>query len=175
MASTLKMQIRTVQHAQGDENKVSGYGYGLWCGFKWGTHHAAYIIEVSLKIKTKEYLDVVIAWCNQVAGGRPWVWQQDSALAHKSKVTQAWLQKEYYDFLLFSYWPPPPRPEPAGLLRLFIRREHQQHDLPQYQSQPDRRHPPSIRRAPAGTCGKACSKFRISTEVVIEAEGSYIE
>ena len=26
--------------AQGYENKVSGYGYGLWCGFKWGPHHA---------------------------------------------------------------------------------------------------------------------------------------
>ena len=26
--------------AQGDENKVSGYGYGLWCGFRWGPHHA---------------------------------------------------------------------------------------------------------------------------------------
>ena len=26
--------------ARGDENKVSGYGYGLWCGFKWGPHHA---------------------------------------------------------------------------------------------------------------------------------------
>ena len=32
--STLKMQIRTVQRAQGDENKISGYGYDLWCGFK---------------------------------------------------------------------------------------------------------------------------------------------
>ena len=40
VANTLKMQIRTVQRAQGDENKVSGYGYGLWCGFKWGPHHA---------------------------------------------------------------------------------------------------------------------------------------
>ena len=29
IASTLKMQIRTVQRAQGDENKVSDYGYGL--------------------------------------------------------------------------------------------------------------------------------------------------
>ena len=47
-----------------------------------------------------------------------------------------------------------PGPEPAGLLRLVIRREHHQHDLPQHQSQPDRRHPPSIRRAPAGACGK---------------------
>ena len=46
------------------------------------------------------------------------------------------------------------RPEPAGLLRLVIRREHHQYDLPQHQSQPDRRHPSSIRRAPAGACGK---------------------
>ena len=37
IASTLKMQIWI---AQGDENKVSGYSYGLWCGFKWGPHHA---------------------------------------------------------------------------------------------------------------------------------------
>ena len=39
-----------------------------------------------------------------------------------------------------------PRPEPAGLLRLVIRREHHQRDLPQHQSQPDRRHPSSSRR-----------------------------
>ena len=24
----------------GGENKVSGYGYSLWCGFKWGPNHA---------------------------------------------------------------------------------------------------------------------------------------
>ena len=47
-----------------------------------------------------------------------------------------------------------PRPESAGLLSLVIHREHHQHDLPQHQSQPDRRHPPSIRRAPAGACEK---------------------
>ena len=51
------------------------------------------ICEVGLKVNTKVYLDVlksvIIPWCNQVAGYRPWVWQQDSALAHKSKETQA--------------------------------------------------------------------------------------
>ena len=55
-----------------------------------------HIFEVGLKVNTKVYLDelksVVIPWCNQVAGGRPWVWQQDSAPGHKSKETQAWLQ-----------------------------------------------------------------------------------
>ena len=69
-----------------------------------------HIFEVGLKVNTKVYLDVlksvVIPWCNQVAGGRPWVWQQDSAPAHKSKETQAWLQKECYDFVPFSHWPP---------------------------------------------------------------------
>ena len=107
-----------------------------------------HIFEVSLKVNTKVYLGVlkslVIPWCNQVAGGKPWVWQQDSAPAHKSKETQAWLQKECYDFVPFSHWSPLlHRPEPTGLLRLVICREHHQHDLPQHQSQPDRHHPPS--------------------------------
>ena len=69
-----------------------------------------HIFEVGLKVITKVYLDVlksvVIPWCNQVAGGRPWVWQQDSAPAYKSKETQAWLQKECYDFVPLSHWPP---------------------------------------------------------------------
>ena len=70
-----------------------------------------HIFEVGLKVNTKVYLDVlksvVIPWCNLVAGGRPWVWQQDSAPAHKSKETQAWLQKEFYDFVTLSHWNPP--------------------------------------------------------------------
>ena len=98
---------------------------------------------------------VVVPWCNQVADGWPWVWQQDSAPAHKSKETQVWFQTECYDFVPFSHCPTsPPRPESAGLLRLVIRREHHQHDLPQHQIQPDHHHPPSIRWVPAGACGK---------------------
>ena len=56
---------------------------------------------------------------------------------------------------LLSLVPLLPQAEPAGQLRLVIRQEHHQHDLPQHQSQPDRRHPPSIRWAPAGACGKS--------------------
>ena len=37
--------------------------------------------HIGLKVNTKVYLDVlksvVIPWCNQVAAGRPWAWQQD--------------------------------------------------------------------------------------------------
>ena len=117
-----------------------------------------HIFEVGLKVNTKLYLvelkSVVIPWCNQVAGGKPWVWQQDSAPAEKYKETHALLLKECYDFVSFSHCPLLPRPEPTWLFCLVIRRENHQHDLPQYQNQPDRRHPPSIRRAPAGSCGK---------------------
>ena len=111
-----------------------------------------HIFEVGLKIYTKVYLDVlkslVIPWCNQVARGRPCVWQQDSAPAHKSKETQAWLQKECYDFVPFPHCPLLPRPEPAELLRLVICREHHQHDLPQHQawSPPSAEYSPSSRR-----------------------------
>ena len=103
-------------------------------------HH---IFEVSLKVKTQVYLDVLkcvgIPWCNQVIGGSHWLWQKNSAPAHKSKETQAWLQKKCYDFVAFSHCPLLPRPELAGLLPLVIRREH-------HQREPDRRHPPRFRR-----------------------------
>ena len=112
IASTLKMQIRTVQRAQGDENKVSGYGYGLWCGFKWGPHHPTSHLRSRLESQhqsvpgcTEECGDLLV---HQVAVGRHWVWQQDSAPVHKSKQTQAWLQKECYDFVSFSHCTPSP-------------------------------------------------------------------
>ena len=72
----------------------------------------AHIFEVCLKVNTKLYLDVlksvVIPWCNQVTGGRPWVWQKDYVLAHKTKETQAWLQKKCYDFVPVSHCSSPP-------------------------------------------------------------------
>ena len=87
---------------------VMVFGVVLSEGYIMPTH----IFEVSLKVNTKVYLDVlksvVIPWCNQVAGGRPWVWLQDPAPAHKSKESQAWLQKECYDFYPSFTGPPPP-------------------------------------------------------------------
>ena len=114
IASTLKMQIWIVMNNR-DMSRVMKtkfpatvmvFGVLSSEGYIMPPH----IFEVGLKVNTKVYLDVlksvVIPWCNQVAGGRPWVWQQDSAPAHKSKETQAWLQKECYDFVPFSHWPP---------------------------------------------------------------------
>ena len=140
-----------------------------------------HIFEVGLKVNTKVYLDVlksvVIPWCNQVAGLRPWVWQQDSAPTHKFKETQAWLQKECYDFVSFSHWPPPP----PIWTRWTISFGHTSRISPTW--------PPTTPKwawSPPFTIWvfaelspalveKACSQFRIRIEAVIEAAGGYIE
>ena len=71
-----------------------------------------HIFEVILKVNTKVYLDVLKSvlnpWCNQVAGGRPWVWQHDSAPAHKSKETQAWFRRSTTTLYPSHTGPPPP-------------------------------------------------------------------
>ena len=156
IASTLKMQIQMVQRLRAQLNASDdpsdGYSYGLCVVSSEGHTMPPHIFEVSLKVNPKVYLDVrksvVIPWSNQVAGGRP-------RTRRRSKENQAWLQKECNDFVPFSHWLPLlPRPEPAGLLRLVICREYLQHNLAQHRSQIDRRHPPNIRRALRGACGK---------------------
>ena len=163
IASTLKMQIRTVQRLRAQLNESDdpsdSNSYGLWCGFKWGPHHATSHHRSRLESQhqsvpgcAEECGDPLVE-----SGGR---WQtlgvaaglgvgpqnkRDPGLASDGVLRIC---------ALLSLAPLLPRPEPARLLRLVIRREHHQHDLPQHQSQPDRRHPPSICRAPAGACGK---------------------
>ena len=115
IVSTLKMQIwiatnnRDVPRVMKTKYPATVLVFGV---VSREGHIPPHIFEVGLKVNTKVYLDilmcVVIPWCNQVAVGRLWVWQQDSAPAHKSKETQAWLQKECYDFITFSHCPPPP-------------------------------------------------------------------
>ena len=130
-----------------------------------------HIFEVDLKVNTKVYLDVlksvVIPWCNQVAGGRPWMWQQDPAPAHKSKETQVWLQKECYDFVPFSHFPTPP----PTWTRWTSSFSHTSRTSPTW--------PPTTPKPawlpPSALVEKVCSQFWIRIEAVIEAEGGYIE
>ena len=139
-----------------------------------------HIFEVGLKVNTKVYLDVlksvVIPWCNQVASGRPWVWQQDSALAHKSKEAQAWLQKEFYNFVPFSHWPPSsPDLKP---LDYFVWSYVE--NITNMTSHNTKASPiAAIRRVFAellpALVEKACSLFRIRIEAVIQAEGGNIK
>ena len=139
-----------------------------------------HIFKVGLKVNTKVYLNmlksVVIPWCNQVAGGRSWVWQQDLALAHKSKETQAWLQKECYDFVPFSYCPPSsPNLNP---LDYFVWSYVE--NITNMTSHNTRASLIAaicqiFAKLPLVLVEKACSQFWICIEAVIEAEGGYIE
>ena len=119
---------------------------------------------------------VVIPWCNQVAGGRPWVWQQDSAPAHKSKETQAWLQKECDNFVPFSHSPPSfPDLNP---LDYFVWSHIEK--ITNMTSHNTKASPiATIRRVfvklPPALVEKACPQFWICIKAVIEAEDGYIE
>ena len=139
-----------------------------------------HIFEVGLKVNTKVYLDVlksvVIPWCNQVAGGRPWVWQQDSAPAHKSKETQTWLQKECYDFVPFSHWPPS-SPDLNPLDEFVWSYVKNLTNMTSYNTKTSliaAIHLVFAEFLPA-LVKKVCSQFLIRIEAVIEAEGGYIE
>ena len=102
IASTVKMQIWIATNnrdvARVMKTKFPATVMVLGVVSSEGHTMPPHIFEVGLKVYTKVYLgvlkSVVIPWVNQVTGGRPWVWQQDSALAHTSKETEAWLQKE---------------------------------------------------------------------------------
>ena len=139
-----------------------------------------HIFKVGLKVNTKVYLNVlknvVIPWCNQVAGGRPWMWQQDLAPVHKSKETQAWLQKECDDFVPFSHWPPS-SPD-LNTLDYFVwsyvenitnmTSHNIKASLITAIHRVFAKHPPALIK-------KVYTQFRICIKAVIEAESSYIE
>ena len=179
IASTLKMQIWIATNngrAQGDENKVSGYGYGLWCGFKWGPHHATSHLRSRLENQHQSVPGCAEECGDPLmqSGGRcqTWVRQLDSAPVHKSKVTQVWLQKECYDFVPFSHWPPPP----PTWTRWTTSFGHTSRTSPTWPpTTPKLAWSPPSTELPPALVEKACSQFRIRIEAVIEAEGGYIE
>ena len=92
IASTLKMQIWIAMNNK-DGHRVMKTKFPatvIVFGVVSSEGHIMppHIFGVDLKVNTKVFLDVlksvVIPWCNQVAGGWPWMWQQDSEPTHKS-------------------------------------------------------------------------------------------
>ena len=152
IASSLKMRIWIATNNRdvpSDEKKVSSYGYGLWYGFKCGPHHATSHLRSWIESHHQSVPECAEE-CGDPLVQSDGLWQtlglaaglgagsqvqRDPGLASKGVLRLCTLLSLAH--LL-------PRPELAGLLRLVIRRGHQQHDLPQHQRQPYRRHPPSI-------------------------------
>ena len=149
IASTLKMQIQMVQCSRAQLNALDDPLEVV--------ERKPKAEDTARKTRTKEFIEKVQAIIDETpqqcgdplvqSGGRwqtlgvavglgasPQV-QRDPSLASKGVLRLC---------TLLSLVPLLPRPEPAGLLRLVICREPHQHDLPQDQSQPDRRHLLSI-------------------------------
>ena len=108
--------------------------------------------------------------------GKSWVWQQDSAPAHKSKETQVWVQKECYDFVPFSHWPPSsPNLNP---LDYFVW-SYVENITNRTSHNTKASLIATIRRIFAellpALVEKACSQFQICIEMMINLEGGYIE
>ena len=131
VASTLKMQIRRLPWitgtCPGGENKVSGYGYGLWCGFKWGPHHATSHLRSWLE---SQYQSVpgCAEDCGDPLGQSGGRWQSLGLVAGLVAGPQVQRDPDLASegvlrlCTLLSLVPLLPRPEPAGLIRLTIRR-----------------------------------------------------
>lgn len=69
-----------------------------------------HIFDKGSKLNSEAYIEVlknvVKPWMDEVAGGRPYVFQQDSAPCHASKKTQAWLFENVYHHWSPDLWPP---------------------------------------------------------------------
>ena len=160
IASTLKMQIwiatnnRDVPRVMKTKfpTTVMVFGVVLSEGHIMPPH----IFEVGLKVNTKVYLDVlksvVIPWFNRVAVGcgsrtrrRPTSPKRPRLGFRRSATT-----------LYPSLTGPPPSPTRTCWTTSFGHTSRTSPNMTSHntQSQPDRRHPPSIHRAPAGACGK---------------------
>ena len=107
--------------------------------FKWGPHHATSHLWSRLESQHQSvpgcaeewWSPGAIRWPVADSGCR----QQDLVPTHKSKRTRFGFRRSATT--LYPSLTGLSRPEPTGLLRLVIRQEHHQHDLPQHSSQPD--------------------------------------
>ena len=177
IASTLNMQIRMVQRLRAQLN---------------ASDDPLEVVEwkdTARKTQTKEFIEKVQAIIDETPQQPIRQIARDLGIAHITKMhvwrrtwsvgcqkSQILIEKTKNLRLIKSVRHPLlPRPEPAGLLRLVICREHHKHDLPLHQSQLDCRHCRVFAELSPALVEKACSQFWIRIEAVIEAEGGYIE
>ncbi len=139
-----------------------------------------HVFETGLRVNTDVYLDVlstvVFPWIKEIAGDRPWVWQQDSAPCHVSGKALAWLKENSCDFVDKETWPPSsPDLNPMdyffwGVLESRTNRHPHTTKASLITSIKEQ-----CRVMEREMVQRACGRFRSRVEQVIEAEGSFIE
>ncbi len=63
-------------------------------------------LKISQKVYQEVLENVVKPWIVANYPNGRYVWQQDSAPAHKTAVTQAWCQENFANFWPWAFWPP---------------------------------------------------------------------
>ena len=141
-----------------------------------------YIFDAGTEFTTEVYLHVmekvVVPWCNKVAEGKPWVWQQDASLVHKN--TQQWLEDKetngVYSHVPFSHWPScSPDCNPLDYFvwsyveTLINRKTHNTKDsvIAEIILQ--------FSLLPSELVQKSCSMLRSRLESVVAADGNFVE
>jgi inhibitor of nuclear factor kappa-B kinase subunit alpha len=98
-------QVRTVQRFQNSSAVM------VWGGVSHNGKLPLIFIDKGVKINKEVYRKEILDGHLKVEAPRlyprgDWIFQQDSAPAHKAKVTQAWCSANCPDFIKTSEWPP---------------------------------------------------------------------
>ena len=180
IASTLKCKSGRFNVPQGNESKVSGYGYGLWCTFKWRPHHATSHLQSRLESQHQSVLGCSDECGDPLvqSGGR---WQTlgvaEGLGAGPQVQRDPGLASEGVLRLCTLLSLPPSSPE-LNLLDYFVWSYIENiTNMTSYNTKASLI--AAIRRVfaelPPALVEKICFQFWIRIEAMIEAEGGYIE
>ena len=83
----------------------------VWGGICESVKTPLVFVEQGVKINKDVYrqqilVDVVEPWAQQHFNNRPWIFQQDSAPAHRAREVQDWCHAHFPDFISAAEWPP---------------------------------------------------------------------
>ena len=82
----------------------------VWSGITATGRTPLVFIDQGVKVNTEKYIQDILEgalepWATTHFQGRHWIFQQDSAPAHKSKATQAWLKAHFPEIISPMEWP----------------------------------------------------------------------
>ena len=97
--------MRTVQRFQNEKKLM------VWCAISKKGKFPMVFVESGTRINASFYIQNILGpvlkvHSEKMYSNKDWVFQQDSAPAHKAKITQAWCQANLSDFITSSCWPP---------------------------------------------------------------------
>jgi hypothetical protein len=83
----------------------------VWGGICSSGKTPLIFVDEGVKVNKNVYLerilrDTVNPWAARHFNNRPWVFQQDSAPAHKAKEVQQWCKDHFPGFIASEEWPP---------------------------------------------------------------------